>query len=92
MRFCARFGAGGFSGRGPPFGAQVRTDHTYPTGFMDVVEIEKTDEHFRLVYDTKGRFVVHRISKVCASFHSCTQGACGTRVLGHVSGRAVLRP
>jgi hypothetical protein len=45
-----------------------------------------------LVYDTKGRFVVHRISKVCASFHSCTQGACGTRVLGHVSGRAVLRP
>ena len=43
---------------------KVRTDHTYPTGFMDVVDIEKTDEHFRLVYDAKGRFVCHRISKV----------------------------
>ena len=43
---------------------KVRTDQTYPTGFMDVVDIEKTDEHFRLVYDAKGRFVCHRISKV----------------------------
>ena len=31
---------------------------------MDVVDIEKTDEHFRLVYDAKGRFVTHRITKV----------------------------
>ena len=43
---------------------KVRTDHTFPTGFMDVVDIDKTDEHFRLVYDAKGRFVLHRISKV----------------------------
>ena len=43
---------------------KVRTDHTYPTGFMDVIDIDKTDEHFRLVYDAKGRFVCHRISKV----------------------------
>lgn len=43
---------------------KVRTDHTYPTGMMDVVDIDKTDEHFRLVYDAKGRFVCHRISKV----------------------------
>lgn len=28
----------------------------------DVVTIEKTGEHFRLIYDTKGRFTVHRIS------------------------------
>lgn len=28
----------------------------------DVVSIDKTDEHFRLIYDSKGRFVVHRIS------------------------------
>ncbi|KAB8356672.1 hypothetical protein FH972_024249 [Carpinus fangiana] len=41
---------------------KVRTDATYPTGFMDVISIEKTGEHFRLVYDTKGRFTVHRIS------------------------------
>merc|ERR1711964_395917 len=40
---------------------KVRTDATYPAGFMDVISIEKTGEHFRLVYDTKGRFTVHRI-------------------------------
>ena len=41
---------------------KVRTDPTYPSGFMDVISIEKTGEHFRLVYDTKGRFAVHRIT------------------------------
>ena len=28
----------------------------------DVVTIEKTGENFRLIFDTKGRFTVHRIS------------------------------
>ena len=41
---------------------KVRTDATYPAGFMDVISIEKTGENFRLVYDTKGRFTVHRIT------------------------------
>ncbi|KAJ6444001.1 MYB DNA-binding domain containing protein [Purpureocillium lavendulum] len=41
--------------------AKVRTDMTYPAGFMDVITIDKTGENFRLVYDTKGRFTVHRI-------------------------------
>lgn len=50
---------------------KVRTDKTYPTGFMDVIDIDKTDEHFRLVYDTKGRFVVHRITKEEASYKLC---------------------
>ncbi|KAK3310737.1 ribosomal family S4e-domain-containing protein [Chaetomium strumarium] len=40
---------------------KVRTDITYPAGFMDVITIEKTGENFRLIYDTKGRFTVHRI-------------------------------
>lgn len=35
----------------------------------DVITIEKTNEYFRLIYDVKGRFTVHRISaeeaKVC---------------------------
>ena len=26
---------------------KVRTDTTYPAGFMDVIQIEKTEEHFR---------------------------------------------
>lgn len=28
----------------------------------DVVTIDKTGEHFRLIYDVKGRFTIHRIS------------------------------
>lgn len=30
--------------------------------FLDVVTIEKTSEFFRLIYDIKGRFTVHRIT------------------------------
>lgn len=41
---------------------RVRTDRTFPTGFMDVVSIEKTGENFRLLYDVKGRFTLHRIN------------------------------
>ncbi len=50
---------------------KTRTDTTYPAGFMDVIDIDKTDEHFRLVYDAKGRFVVHRISKEEAAYKLC---------------------
>jgi len=42
---------------------KVRTDPTYPTGFMDVVSLEKSGEHFRILYDVKGRFVIHSISE-----------------------------
>ncbi|KAG9307204.1 hypothetical protein G9A89_017032 [Geosiphon pyriformis] len=41
---------------------KVRTDTTYPAGFMDVITIEKTGENFRLIYDIKGRFTIHRIT------------------------------
>jgi small subunit ribosomal protein S4e len=41
---------------------KVRTDPNYPSGFMDIVQIEKTAENFRLLYDTKGRFTIHRIT------------------------------
>ena len=40
---------------------QVRTDLNYPAGFMDVISIDKTNEHFRLLLDVKGRFAVHPI-------------------------------
>ncbi|XP_066923100.1 small ribosomal subunit protein eS4-like [Clytia hemisphaerica] len=42
---------------------KVRTDVTYPAGFMDVITIERTGEFFRLLFDVKGRFVCHRISQ-----------------------------
>lgn len=50
---------------------KVRTDSTYPTGLMDVVKIEKTGESFRILYDTKGRFVVHRITDEEAAYKLC---------------------
>merc|ERR1719284_2396538 len=51
--------------------AKVRTDVTFPAGFMDVVSLEKTNQHFRLLYDTKGRFVVHQIHKDEAAYKLC---------------------
>lgn len=65
---------------------KVRTDATYPAGFMDVVQIEKTGEYFRselavycdlnvvllrLLYDAKGRFVAHSITAEEASYKLC---------------------
>lgn len=50
---------------------QVRTDKTFPAGFMDVVSIDKTNEFFRLLYNTKGRFQVHRIEPEEASYKLC---------------------
>lgn len=29
---------------------------------LDVITIDKTGEYFRLVYDIKGRFAIHRIT------------------------------
>jgi len=50
---------------------KVRTDKTYPAGFMDVISIERTSENFRLIYDVKGRFTVHRISNEEAKYKLC---------------------
>lgn len=50
---------------------KVRTDSKFPAGFMDVISIEKTNENFRLIYDTKGRFQVHRITPDEASYKLC---------------------
>jgi len=50
---------------------KVRTDGTFPLGFMDVISIEKTGEHFRLLFDTKGRFVQQPISVEDAKYKLC---------------------
>jgi len=50
---------------------KVRTDMFFPTGFMDVIEIEKTKEAFRMLFTTKGKFCVHRISKDEATYKLC---------------------
>ncbi|EGD78025.1 ribosomal protein s4 X isoform [Salpingoeca rosetta] len=50
---------------------KVRTDMTYPAGFMDVISIPKTNENFRLLYDAKGRYTVHRIDDAEAKYKLC---------------------
>ncbi|CAL8090396.1 unnamed protein product [Calicophoron daubneyi] len=50
---------------------KVRTSRKFPAGFMDVITIEKTNEHFRLIYDTKGRFAIHRIHPEEAKYKLC---------------------
>ncbi|BAM41877.1 40S ribosomal protein S4 [Theileria orientalis strain Shintoku] len=50
---------------------KVRTDMTYPTGFMDVVSLDRTNEKFRMLYDTKGRFCPHKITDEEATYKLC---------------------
>ena len=50
---------------------QVRTDNTYPMGFMDTLSIEKVKAHFRLLLDTKGRFTLVAATPEEAKFKLC---------------------
>ncbi|XP_065585031.1 small ribosomal subunit protein eS4 [Artemia franciscana] len=50
---------------------KVRTDSNFPAGFMDVISIDKTNENFRLIYDVKGRFAIHRITAEEAKYKLC---------------------
>jgi small subunit ribosomal protein S4e len=50
---------------------KVRTDHNYPAGFMDVIELEKSNDRFRLMFDTKGRFVLHRVDREESQYKLC---------------------
>uniref|UniRef100_A0A915AM86 40S ribosomal protein S4 n=2 Tax=Ascarididae TaxID=6250 RepID=A0A915AM86_PARUN len=50
---------------------KVRTEMRFPAGFMDVITIEKTNETFRLLYDAKGRYTVHRITEAEGRFKLC---------------------
>ena len=50
---------------------KVRTDTRFPVGFMDVLSIPKTKEHFRLLYNTKRRFSLVPITPEQAKFKLC---------------------
>lgn len=50
---------------------KTRTDITFPAGFMDVVQIERSGDQFRLLYDTKGRFVLRPIRAEEAKYKLC---------------------
>jgi len=76
---------------------KVRTDTTYPAGFMDVISIEKTGENFRLLYDVKGRFAIHRVTAEESKYKLCkvkrTQvGAKGIPFIVTHDGRTIRYP
>ncbi|KZX17767.1 30S ribosomal protein S4e [Methanobrevibacter cuticularis] len=50
---------------------RARKDYKYPVGFMDVVQIPKTEETYRILPDTKGRLTLHPIPKGNDGFKLC---------------------
>jgi len=58
---------------------KVRRDPHYPIGYNDVLTLDKTGESFRVLYDMKGRFVLHKIDANEAKFKLC-------KVLRHGTG------
>jgi small subunit ribosomal protein S4e len=76
---------------------KIRRDHRFPLGQMDVVSIEKTNEHFRILRDCKGRFHPHRIDAKEANFKLCkvTQKKIGKNKVPYIvthDGRTVRFP
>ncbi|KAK7260015.1 hypothetical protein RIF29_25704 [Crotalaria pallida] len=76
---------------------KVRTDKTYPAGFMDIVSIPKTNENFRLLYDTKGRFRLHSVRDEESKFKLCKVrsvqfGQKGIPYLNTYDGRTIRYP
>lgn len=76
---------------------KVRTDPTFPAGFQDVISIEKSGEHFRLLYDIKGRFTIHRITPEEATYKLCKvrKVAIGNKGVPHIvthDGRTIRYP
>jgi len=77
---------------------KVRTDITYPAGFMDVISIDKIQNGtFRLLYNTKGRFELLKISAQEAKYKLCKvrraqTGNKGVPYVGLHDGRTVRYP
>lgn len=49
----------------------VRTDRNFPVGIMDVVSMEATNEHWRLLYNDNRNFVLHKIDSAEAAYRLC---------------------
>lgn len=49
----------------------VRTDTTYPLGIMDVLTIQSTNEHYRVMYDVFKKFVLHKIDAEESNIKVC---------------------
>ena len=66
---------------------KVKRDPRFPVGSMDVVSINKTNEHFRMLLDVKGRFQPHRIDAKEAAFKLCkvTTKSIGKSKVPHIT-------
>jgi len=77
---------------------KVRTDVKFPSGFMDVITLEKVrDGNYRLLFDVKGRFVVQKISAQEAKYklgkvRSIDTGAGGVPHVHLHDGRTIRYP
>jgi len=76
---------------------KIRRDPRYPLGVMDVVSLEKTGEHFRILYDVKGRYQAHKIDAKEATCKLCKvqkkqMGANKIPYIGTHDGRTVRFP
>lgn len=76
---------------------KVRTDPTFPAGFMDVINIPKTNEQFRLLFDVKSRFIIHRITPEESTFKLCkvkarSKGFRGVPYISTHDGRTIRYP
>jgi len=76
---------------------KVRTSTKFPCGFQDVVTINRTAEHFRLIYDTKGRFALRRIPAEEANWKllKVVKKALGARAIPYIvthDGRTIPYP
>jgi small subunit ribosomal protein S4e len=76
---------------------KIRTDSNFPLGFMDVIALDKTKDNYRMLYDTKGRFVIHKIHKDEAAYKLCRvqKLAKGTKGLNYITthdGRTIRFP
>jgi small subunit ribosomal protein S4e len=65
----------------------VRTDMNFPAGIMDVIQIERVGDIFRLLYDTKGRYTLHRIDAKEASYKLCrvTKNSVGDQGIPYIA-------
>jgi small subunit ribosomal protein S4e len=76
---------------------KVRTDVKFPVGFQDVLSIDRSNEHFRMLYDVKGRFQLHAITPEESSFKLCKLkriqvGAKGIPVANTTDSRTIRFP
>jgi len=42
---------------------KVRKDHRFPVGILDIITIKSLNENYRLLFNKKGKFIIHKIKK-----------------------------